>query len=383
MDRYSSRTKAIRARAFKESSGDIQHHFVTTTPPSDVDSSYDQEYQTLFKNKGMRKAEQVLQFVDAEYRLWQSRSTLQSSSDEDWTSLRSSTAVVSIGGADGSELLALLKALSSCHGILVEVSSSAAAQARANGIAHVIEADVMDAAREVILTLIKLQQQGKISSVLFSCQSVLHELPTRSSKFTEEEFLNAYLTPLIASGFRTMFYAREPCPPLNWSCETDLIAIRLFNLHKNDVKDVSYHIANKLNIQRLDDLRSNLTDSEFPSNILATDHNDENGRVVLSVTLGQEVLFKLLYWKNIIHFEYEMGEQLTSFQPEIWSLLLKKIGMYTKISYLTTENFGNLYDCEETLLGEPIAVNVRNGNALPMPKCFAQIFSSNVSVDNT
>ncbi|CAF1277611.1 unnamed protein product [Rotaria magnacalcarata] len=383
MDQYSSRMEIIRVGAFKQSSDKQQKQYISNGNLHELDSSQDQEYQALFKNKGKRKAKNVFQCVDAEYRLWKSRSALQFNSKEDCMALRSSTAVISIGGADGSELLGILQSLGSCHGILVEISSFACAEARANGIEHVIESDVMDAAQEVVLKLLNWQEKGQVSSVLFSCQSVLHELPTRSSKFTREEFLKAYLEPLIASGLRTMFYAREPCSPVNWSQETDSVAIRLFKLDKTDIEDVANEIAKKLSIQRLKKSRTILTDRELNCTVETAGNVELTGRAVLPLTLGQELLFKLIYWKDLAHFEYEMGEQLTSFEPESWSQSLKTIGMNSKISYLTTEHFRDLYRQEETLIGEPISMNAYNGKPLAIPMCFAQIFSSNVNCQNT
>ena len=52
-----------------------------------------------------------------------------------------------------------------------------------------VEDDVIDAATEVVAQLLDWQEQGEISSVLINCQSVLHELPSRSSTFTREAFL--------------------------------------------------------------------------------------------------------------------------------------------------------------------------------------------------
>ncbi|CAF3543715.1 unnamed protein product [Rotaria socialis] len=378
MDQYSSRTEIIRACAFKQSSDKQQNQYISNGSLHELDSSLDQEYQALFKNKGQRKAKDVLQYIDDEYRLWKSCSALQFNNNEDCMSLRSSTAVISIGGADGSELLAILQNLGSCHGILVEISPPACAEARANGIQHVIESDAMDAAQKVVPMLLEWQEKGHVSSVLFSCQSVLHELSTRSPKFTREEFLKVYLEPLIASGLRTMFYAREPCTPRNWSQETDLVAIRLFKLDKTDIEYVANEIANKLSIQRLNKSGTILTDRELNCTVETADNVELSGRAVLPLALGQELLFKLIYWKDLAHFEYEMGEQLTSFEPESWSQSLAKIGMNSRMSYLTTEHFRRLYRQEESLIGEPISINAYNGKPLTVPMCFAQIFSSNV-----
>lgn len=55
----------------------------------------------------------------------------------------------------------------------------------------------MESAEAVLSILFSWKIEDKISIVLFTCQSVLHELPTRSSKFSEEDFLNAYLMSVI------------------------------------------------------------------------------------------------------------------------------------------------------------------------------------------
>jgi hypothetical protein len=330
---------------------------------SDVDLSQDKDYQSLFKDKGIRKASQVLEYVNAEYQYYLSKSRVQDNNSNDLTSLRRSTAIVSIGGADGSELFALMNALDSRNGILVEISPSAAAEARARGIDIVIEDDVMDAAPKVVSQLRDWQKQSKISTVLISCQSVLHELPSRSSTFTKKAFLQEYLTPLMQAGLQVMFYAREPCPPWNWSQFTDSVGIRLFDLHKDDVTKLSSYIAQQLKI---------------PSDVDSTNIYDDNTRVILPVVLAQEVLFKMLYWKDIANFQYEMGEQLTSFEPENWLASLEDMKMHTRARYLTTNHFSDLYHQEESLLKESVAVNARNGDPLKMPKCFVQLFASNM-----
>jgi hypothetical protein len=361
MDRYISRQITIQNGTFIIPFQQKKQFETAVVPMTDIDSSLDKDYQSLFKDKGFRKANQVLQHVNAEFQRYLSNSKLQDNNWSNLTILRSSTAIVSIGGADGSELKALMDALDSQHGILVEISPFAAAAARARGIDVVIEHDVIDAAHEVVLQLRKWQKQGRILTVLISCQSVLHELPSRSPTFTQEAFLQQYFTPLIKLGLKVMFYAREPCPPSNWSQLTDSIAIRLFKLDKDDVVMLSNYIAQKLKI---------------PSKVNSTHISNDDTRVILPVVLAQEVLFKMLYWKDIAHFHYEMEEQLTSFQPQNWLASLKNIGMRGEIQYLTTEHFSDLYHKEEKFLGEAVAVNAHTGDRLEMPKCFVQLFAS-------
>jgi len=326
---------------------------------TDIDLIHDQNYQSLFRNKGIRNARQVLQYIDQEYQRWLTSSDFPV--DNNLTSLRSSTAIVSIGGADGSELKALMTELKSHYGILVEISPSAAAMARDQGIDVVIEGDVMDAASDVILQLIDWHEQGEISSVLISCQSVLHELPTRSSTFTRDDFLQEYFVPLLRRGLRVMFYAREPCPPENWSRLTGTVAIRLFGLDKEDVNALANYIAQELNIA---------------SSVNSTPISNDNTRAILPVVLAQELLFKMLYWESTAHFLYEMGEQLTSFQPENWLRSLEKMSMHSEFRYLATDHFAKLYKKEERFLEEPVAVNPHNNVSLDMPKCFVQLFAS-------
>jgi len=361
MDHYISRREIIENIIFTKPFQPEKQFERTIVPISGINLSYDKDYQFSFKDKGIRKASQVLEYVNAEYQCYLSKSKFQDNNSNDLTSLRSSTAIVSIGGADGSELITLMSALDSPSGILVEISPSATAAARARGIDLVIEDDVMDAAPKVVSQLRDWQKQSKISTVLISCQAVLHELPSRSSTFTKEAFLQEYLTPIMKAGLRVMFYAREPCPPSNWSQLTDSIAIRLFGLHKDDVDALSSYIAQQLNI---------------PSGVDLTNSSDDDTRVILPVVLAQEVLFKMLYCKNIARFQYEMGEQMTSFQPKNWLASLRDMQMHTRVRYLTTDHFSESYHQEELLLEEPVAVNARDGTPLEMPKCFVQLFAS-------
>ena len=46
---------------------------------------------------------------------------------------------------------------------------------------------------------------------------------------------------------------------------------------------------------------------------------------MLPPVLAQEILYKLLYLDNIEHIEYELGERLTSFDPEKFIDELKKM----------------------------------------------------------
>ena len=103
--------------------------------------------------------------------------------------------------------------------------------------------------------------------------------------------------------------------------------------------------------------------------------SNDNTRVILPTILAQEVLFKMLYWKDFEHFRYEMEEQLTSFQPKNWTHLVENMNMRTQCEYLTTDHFSDLYQQEESKIEEAVAHNADAGPPLGISTCFVRLFA--------
>ena len=123
-------------------------------------------------------------------------------------------AIVSVGGADGTELFELCRLTNSRHGILVEYADRSMASARERAKAASVElvdftGDVMDKLEEAVGTAIKLREAGRVTGVLVSACAVLHELFTRSHAFA----LHTYFSKLYQAD---IIVGREPIEPLDW-----------------------------------------------------------------------------------------------------------------------------------------------------------------------
>ena len=125
----------------------------------------------------------------------------------------------------------------------------------------------MDTAPKVAYKSASLTAQNDVSIVLFSCQTLLHELPSQKVTFTQENFPKVHIVPLMKSDLRIMFYAREPCRLSNWSKITNTVALHLSGLQKEDLAALANYIASKLGIEpiiystrRLGDNSASFTD---------------------------------------------------------------------------------------------------------------------------
>lgn len=202
-------------------------------------------------------------------------------------------AVVSIGGADGSEIDYVLRNGGARVGVLLEMDHAAADIAREKDAAlrrdlgkhiEVFEGDATQSIQQALTFLKELAAANRISGVAYSINAVLHELPSRGSKFNLRQFIHS-----LNQGWLICAIAvREPCWPKGWpqnvEIKSDYLAGPLFSSLAKVV-------------QKWCGLKGNVVES--PDNF-----------VLMPSRLAIEVLFKLFY---IDDFEYELQERVTTF----------------------------------------------------------------------
>ena len=163
----------------------------------------------------------------------------------------SSIAYVSIGGADGSELASAFERPNVTHGLLLEFdqdvvhdfpqqlgsSLPTGLQRKLNNLVglqkvRVLTGDAWGRRAEANLRLREWFARGEITLALFSIQSVLHELPTRSG--SKEYSHLTFLSSLFDSLPAVVMVCREPSHDPTWSGVLDFNAAR---------QDVAHHFA--------------------------------------------------------------------------------------------------------------------------------------------
>lgn len=157
-----------------------------------------------FQKGAIRKAKEVVEFLKSKANL-----DLQG------------IVFVSIGGADGTELVSLLKATGSRCGALLEYSdrSSRDAVHKAKEAGFEIEAftgDLMQKIDDALDWAIRQRDQDKAKAIVITAHAVLHELEDRSTRFT----LRRYFAKL---GDADIIIGREPVEPTEWD-ETVLLS---------------------------------------------------------------------------------------------------------------------------------------------------------------
>jgi hypothetical protein len=274
--------------------------------------STDDSYQSIFSDEGLRKARYVIDDI--------AKKAAHFGLD-----LRT-LSVLSIGGADGSEIEALLTETGIPRGILLEWSPSACnvARARAQSLEErnkqlkVLEGDALDRLDDAFASM----KADGVKGLVISAQAILHELPSRSSTYTDE---NRLLGKLFSAFPATLFYAREPCRPRMWP------------------EEVEFHIPG-VKAERICRLLK-MVGSHFRLPTAGIQEQPGN-YVIANSVLVVEVLHKLLRCKNAEEFEYEMGEQLTSFDGErIEKLLIEFCEDASRVTtqLLATEGFHKSY----------------------------------------
>jgi hypothetical protein len=294
----------------------------------------DERYQASFD--GSAKAREFLQFAER-------RKDLN----------LSEFVYVSIGGGDGSEIKHALLNSPVRVGILVEASDHGAASGREGGDflkrngkeLVVLQGDAMQRMRDCGGILSEWSRHGSVSGVILSVQSLLHELPSRSPLYDPNILLASVFEPFR----QRVFYSREPAMPREWP---PVVHIRMKGVAGGDLEGFARQVNDALTFK--DDRIGTLTD----------------GFVQMSDELAVEVLFKLLYCRDVERYRYEMQEKLTGFDPEIFCRILRNYiepPENVECEYCLTETFRAHYRHWEVEARTP------TNDRLGLPKPFVRI----------
>ena len=244
-----------------------------------------QAYSEYFQHEGLRKAQFVINRInelDAPTR----------NSLKDFTAL-------SVGGADGSDLLALVKNTPVRRAILLEQDNVAAEWATEHtkplieaegGTLRVIVGDAVQKL-EPIVELLKADQKSGASGLLGVFFAVLHELPRRSVGFE----LRTYVARLASVFGRNLFFLSEPYLPPQ---KQEEVEVRVSRIDEDRLYELLKHINAHLfnNSQSIHKLSDGFVRAGFP--------------------LVMEMLHKLLRFETIPRLRHEMAERLTQFSSD-------------------------------------------------------------------
>jgi hypothetical protein len=203
--------------------------------------------------------------------------------------------ILSVGGADGTELFELMALTGSSSGVLLEFSERsvelATQEARRRGVfVETLTGDAMQKVNEAMRAAVSLSQKAKGIPVLVTIMALLHELPTRSPGFDLLDFFAALNKADILIG-------REPIEPPNW--QEQVILSGDFDA------DLFVRFVNDIVVGRYQRLRSG---SEKVSALRVAPHAVRAPRGVIL-----EALVKVLYVPDLL---YELNEWFTWFKPE-------------------------------------------------------------------
>ncbi|MBP2295260.1 hypothetical protein [Azospirillum rugosum] len=288
-------------------------------------------YYSTFEGEGARKVqfviEDLLSLIEAE-------------------SFNHERAVaLSIGGADGSDVLSLIERLKLKGGVLLEYDTDAAlkAHAKASGENLPLEVEIGDATQKLGAALARAKSFGDVDTLIVLCFGVLHELPERSPGYSHD----ALFDTLFASFPNVLVYCAEPCaqpsPPLGWP---EVVEIALDDVQADRLVGVAGFIRD-----RLFGMVAAPPQVRGPSFVRM--HRD----------LAVELLHKVVRFVGVARFHYEMQERLTSFEVQSLArrIASRNEGIEQEVTYRTSGGFRKAY-------GE-FGVITRNedGAFLPVP----------------
>jgi hypothetical protein len=242
-------------------------------------------YTESFQHEGLRKASFVIDRLKG----------IEGLTDDllkDFTAL-------SVGGADGSDLLAIIESTPIRRAILLEYDNAAAELANRH-IKPLIEAkggslDVIigDAVQQLepLVARLKTERKRGSTGLLSVFFGVLHELPRRSPQFE----LRHYISRLATAFNRNLFFLSEPCLPPNVE---DEVEVRVSTISEDRLYEL------------LDHINAHLFNNEHEIRKLS------EGYVRAGFPLVMEMLHKLLRFDTIPRFRHEMGERLTQFTSD-------------------------------------------------------------------
>jgi hypothetical protein len=299
----------------------------------------DTDYHESFAVEGGRKAQYIID--DLRYR--EARGQLRTNE----------MGYLCIGGADGSEVEQVLTDTGIAKAVMIEYGDVAVhwAAPRIERLATrgkqfvVLHGDATARLDTALQTLEAWCTSGEISGLVCSAQAVLHELPTRSPGFDLPIFLGKLFRH---PDWQTCaFYSREPCTPAGWPQH---VRIRVAHLNGADLARAAQYVRDRLRMVGIPE-------------VLASDW------VGLPAMLAVETLHKLIRGSSIRRIGYELGEQLTGFDPLAVKDHLEHYleEMRVTVDQVTTSGFKKaLEDYDVQYVGH-------NSECLPVPKTHSEI----------
>ena len=261
----------------------------------------DASYQDEFKDEGERKSEYIVE--DLRHHAKKGISL-------------ESIVLLSIGGADGSEVVSILEKTAINKAVMIEYSQEGAeaARIRAKKLSRInpkkeFRVICGDATQQLESALDIIEdwrsEDESLDGLVLSCQAVLHELPRRSPNYNHTRFIG---TIFRSNKLKTKgIYIKEPCFPENWNGH-EKILMRIPGVDGELLSRFSNHVAKELDIA---------CEAEYLA----------GNSVYLSPELALETLHKLIRKNSPSRLAYELGEQLTSFViEEVKSVATSSIG---------------------------------------------------------
>lgn len=310
---------------------------------SSEDTSFDKEYQSTFSEEGIRKSKYILDFLD--------------SNDEVSGEDLSKYLFVSIGGADGSEAESILKETNIDKAILLEISDDAAESARErrdklakiDKTLAVFQGDATQRLGDVITRMKEFRDEENINGLILSIQAVIHELPRRSPGFRASTFFGQ----LFSVFDKNMFFGRETIEAERWP---DIVAIKVGDATSESLSKLAVLVNDKLKI------------TDFNVTPVA------KGFVDMNKTLALETLHKLIRSKSVSEFRYELGEQLTSVNPDSMKNIIESHLERSTVHLETTTTEGFKKDWK----GHSVEVKDEIGNPLSYPTTHARFIAVSI-----
>lgn len=275
------------------------------------DEGEDKQYQAAFSDEGVRKSQYIIDHLKTEELLSPVRLV--------------ELGYFSIGGADGSEIEAVMEATGIRKGLLLEYDQRAAEAAakRAEKLRKsgkelkIVIGDATTQMESCLKILSDWRDSNALTGLVCSAQGVLHELPMRSKDFK----LPIFVGKLFRGGWGACyFYSREPGMVEGWPSE---VQIRIPNLSGAELVRYARYVSDRLNFK--DSVQEELADNW----------------VVMSSNLAIETLHKLIRGDSLPRRGYEFGERLTSLDPIKLAELLERAvpGMRVNVDRVTTTGF--------------------------------------------
>ena len=282
------------------------------------------DYSQSFQQEGERKTRFII-------------NRLLELDQETWRSLEKFV-VVSIGGADGTDLLSIIKKTPIKKAILLEFDNESANFAtqtteplikQENGILEIITGDANQQLDNLINKLKQAKKEGYYGVVLIFL-GILHELPSRSPNFE----LSRYLSRATSVFENNCIFISEPFSPQKQ--QEELLEFRLKDISEDRLYELVKHI------------NANLFNNRFKPEKIS------QGYVRAEISVVIETLHKLIRFNTVSRFQYEMGERLTRFtSTELENAVYKAMPKAViELTYRVSEGFRKAYHDAEVEMRE-------------------------------